>query len=54
MFLETAHPTKFLDIVENVIDVKMKLPRQIKSVIDKKKVSIKINNYEQLKVFLLE
>ena len=36
VFLETAHPTKFLDIVENVIDVKMKLPKQIKSVIDEK------------------
>ena len=54
VFLETAHPTKFLDIVENVIDVKMKLPKQIKSVIDKKKVSIKINNYKGLKTYLLK
>ncbi|RMZ51941.1 threonine synthase [Flavobacteriaceae bacterium PRS1] len=54
VFLETAHPTKFLDIVENVIDVKMKLPKQIKSVIDEKKVSIKINNYKGLKTYLLK
>ena len=54
VFLETAHPTKFLDVVEEVIDYKEELPDQIKSVIDKVKVSIKINSYKDLKTFLLK
>jgi threonine synthase len=53
VFLETAHPTKFLDVVEEAIMQKQELPTQIKSVIDKEKVSIKINDYEQLKSFLI-
>ncbi|MCD2260057.1 threonine synthase [Psychroserpens luteolus] len=53
VFLETAHPTKFLDVVEDVIQTKIELPHQIKEVIDKEKVAIKISNYEDLKAFLL-
>lgn len=53
VFLETAHPTKFLDVVENVIDTKVDLPEQIQSVINKKKVATKISNYDQLKTYLL-
>jgi threonine synthase len=53
VFLETAHPTKFLDVVEDVIQTKIELPKQIKAVIDKKKVSIEISNYDELKKFLL-
>ena len=53
VFLETAHPTKFLDVVEEVIDYKEELPDQIKSVINKEKHSLKINSYKDLKTFLL-
>ncbi len=53
VFLETAHPTKFLDVVEAVINRKVELPEQIKRIIDKKKVSSKINNYNELMSFLL-
>ncbi|MBT8316213.1 MAG: threonine synthase [Lutibacter sp.] len=53
IFLETAHPVKFLDVVEPVIKETIELPAQIKEVIDKEKVSIKISNYEELKEFLL-
>ena len=53
VFLETAHPTKFLDVVEEVIKEKQELPKQIQSVMDGKKVSIKIKEYSQLKAFLL-
>ncbi|MFK7781341.1 threonine synthase [Psychroserpens sp.] len=53
VFLETAHPTKFLDVVENVIDIKIELPEQIKSVMHKEKVAISISNYNDLKAFLL-
>ncbi len=54
VFLETAHPTKFLDVVEETINTKVELPEQIKSVMGKKKVSLKISNYNDLKTFLLD
>ena len=53
VFLETAHPTKFLDVVEKVIKHKVELPSQIKSVMDKKKVATQISNYDELKTMLL-
>lgn len=53
IFLETAHPVKFLEVVEEVIKEKQPLPRQIKSVINKEKVSTKITKYQELKAFLL-
>lgn len=53
VFLETAHPTKFLDVVEDVIKEKQPLPPQIESVINKEKVAVKISTYEGLKAFLL-
>ncbi|MEY8848607.1 threonine synthase [Psychroserpens sp. XS_ASV72] len=54
VFLETAHPTKFLDVVEEVIPTQIPLPKQILEVIDKPKVSIKISNYNDLKSVLLK
>jgi len=52
VFLETAHPIKFLDIVEPTLNIKLPIPSQIKSVLDKDKVRIKIKNYEELKNYL--
>jgi threonine synthase len=37
IFLETAHPIKFLDVVEPTLNVKLPIPAQIESVIDKEK-----------------
>jgi threonine synthase len=54
VFLETAHPTKFLDVVEAVIDKKIPLPPQIEAIMDKEKVAIAINSYKELKAFLLK
>ena len=54
VFLETAHPVKFLDVVEDTLNIKVDIPKQIKKVIDKEKVSIKISSYEDLKDFLLK
>lgn len=51
-FLETAHPIKFLDIVEPVLNVKLAIPKQIESVLGKEKVSIKIKSFDDLKFFL--
>ena len=53
VFLETAHPTKFLDVVEGVIKKTQPLPEQIQAVMGKEKVSVKISNYDDLKAFLL-
>ena len=54
VFLETAHPAKFLNVVEDVIKTKQVLPQQIQSVIGKDKVSILISTYEDFKVYLLK
>jgi len=54
VFLETAHPTKFLDVVEEVIQEKQPLPKQIQAVMGKDKVATKISSYEELKRFLLK
>lgn len=51
-FLETAHPIKFLDIVEPALNIKLPIPKQIESVLNKEKVSIKIKTYEEFKNFL--
>jgi len=52
IFLETAHPVKFLDVVEETLPVKVDIPPQIEKVIDNEKVAIKITSYEELKAFL--
>jgi threonine synthase len=52
IFLETAHPIKFLDVVEPALGVTLQLPTQIESVMNKEKVSVKISSYEELKAFL--
>ncbi|MGJ8734478.1 MAG: threonine synthase [Cellulophaga sp.] len=54
VFLETAHPTKFLDVVEEVIKEKQPLPPQIQSVMHKTKVATKIGSYNELKSYLLK
>ncbi len=53
IFLETAHPIKFLDVVEPLINETLKLPKQIKELINKKKESICITSYNELKQILL-
>jgi threonine synthase len=52
IFLETAHPIKFLDVVEPALNVKLPIPTQIESVLGKEKVSTKIKTYEELKAYL--
>lgn len=53
IFLETAHPVKFLDIVEDTIRENIDLPESILKIMDKKKKAIKIARYDELKDFLL-
>jgi threonine synthase len=54
VFLETAHPVKFLDVVEETLPVKVAIPAQIQKVINNKKVAIKVASYEDLKAFLMK
>ncbi|MDY8135807.1 threonine synthase [Aquimarina sp. 2201CG5-10] len=54
IFLETAHPVKFLDIVEETVATKVDIPVQIQKVINKEKKSIAIKDYKELKEFLLK
>ena len=53
IFLETAHPVKFLEVVEPVIGRSLALPEQIRKVMDKKKQASFIKSYEELKETLL-
>lgn len=53
VFLETAHPIKFLDTVEPVLQITLPIPPQIESVLNKGKVKVKIKTYEELKAFLI-
>jgi threonine synthase len=54
VFLETAHPIKFYDVVEPLINEKIPLPESVKEIMDRKKVSTKISTYyTEFKDFLL-
>lgn len=52
IFLETAHPIKFLDTVEPALGISLPIPTQIESVLNKDKVSTKIKTYAEFKAFL--
>ena len=54
VFLETAHPVKFLDVVEDTLPVKVAIPKQIQKVMDKEKEAQQITSYQELKLFLME
>ena len=54
VFLETAHPVKFLDIVEETLSVDVEIPYQIRQVMSKEKVAISVSNYQELKNFLIK
>lgn len=54
IILETAHPVKFYDVVEPIIQKKVESPQAIKDILGKKKESIKmLPGYETFKAFLL-
>lgn len=54
VFLETAHPVKFLDVVEPVIGREIEHPPQIAEIMGKTKKAHNINDYNELKSFLLD
>ncbi|MBC7829288.1 MAG: threonine synthase [Chitinophagaceae bacterium] len=54
IFLETAHPVKFYDVVEPVINAKVPLPLGMQEIMKKTKVSMKMGvGYEELRSYLL-
>jgi threonine synthase len=55
IFVETAHPVKFYDVVEPVIEEKIPLPPSVGDIMDKLKVTTKMDvDYSLLKQFLLQ
>jgi threonine synthase len=53
IFLETAHPAKFYDIVEEALGLKVALPEILQSCLGKEKRSIKISaDFDEFKRFL--
>jgi threonine synthase len=55
IFLETAHPVKFYDVVEPVINAKVPLPQGMQEIMKKSKVALKMGvQYEELKNYLLK
>ncbi len=54
IFLETAHPIKFLPVVEETLNQSLTIPEQIASIMKKDKKAFEIKNYDELKDFLLK
>jgi threonine synthase len=54
IFIETAHPAKFIDSVEDAIDTKIEIPERLKSVLHKEKRVVKLPaSFSSFKEFLL-
>jgi threonine synthase len=55
IFLETAHPIKFYDVVEPLIDTKIAVPDSVQQIMNKKKTSKKISSkYQDLRDYFIE
>ena len=53
IFLSTAHPIKFKEQVENIIGNQISFPSRLKKIMTKKKNTIEIESYNELKDHLL-
>ncbi len=53
IFLETAHPIKFLPVIKQTLGISLDVPPQIKKVLHKEKSSSQISTYKELKEFLI-
>lgn len=53
IFLETAHPIKFKDVVEAVTGKNLDIPPQIQNVMGGTKVTTQISSYQDLKSYLV-
>ena len=55
VFLGTAHPSKFADIIEPIIDERISMPDRLRKVLNKDKRSIIIkNNYVDFFDYLIK
>lgn len=54
IFLETAHPVKFLETVEDVIGEKVEIPASIQEAMKKEKKAFNISDYNELKAYLMQ
>lgn len=55
IFLATAHPAKFADIVEPLLGIALEMPDRLRHALSKPKASILMpNSFERFKAFLLE
>ena len=53
-FLETAHPVKFYDVVEPVIDTTVPIPASLNEVLKNEKLAVRMDaDYDQLKAYLM-
>ena len=53
-FVETAHPVKFYDVVEPVINDKVPIPAEVEKIIHKEKQTLRMDvSYPALKAFLM-
>jgi threonine synthase len=53
IFLETAHPIKFRDTVEETLGLTLDIPTQIQHILDKKPEKTSLSGYEAFKEYLL-
>lgn len=54
VFLETAHPIKFRDSVEETLDITLEIPTQIQHVLDKTPEKTSLKGYDAFKEYLLQ
>ena len=55
IFLETAHPAKFMDVVEGVLQQPIAIPPTLQKFMKGKKQSIALGNgFEEFKTFLMK
>ena len=54
IFLETAHPAKFLETVENIIGEKIEIPEKLRAFMQGKKQSVELSkSFEEFKTYLM-
>ena len=54
VFLETAHPAKFIDVIEGNLGISVQIPERLRSCLDKKKEATLVgNDLKDLKEFLM-
>jgi threonine synthase len=53
IFLETAHPIKFKNTVENILKTKIETPTRLRGILNLKKIRSPLSKYSELKSLLL-